>query len=142
MNTTNGYVYLEQPDPLVLITLTEPYVVPPNFPPTFELSGLENLAVNVTILPGPEPNIHVVEMPPVQDAYSDEQHTITIGDVPSWMNWMRVDKKERKLYIDANEFPREKLGIQTFDMKLCDDSDMCTSYLLSIEFYEYLWEAP
>lgn len=134
INVTNGYVYLQQPDPLILITLVEPYREPPNYPPFFEEGGLDNLRVNVTYLNQLNMNVREIVLPPVQDSYATEKHQIWIEDMPPYMT---MDPYKRIIYIDANRFPRDQLGVQSFELTLSDKGGLSSSYILNIDFYEY-----
>lgn len=94
--------------------------------------------MNVTILKGQE-NVQILILPPVQDSYPSEKHTVFIKDIPPWMY---LDPYKKIIYVRANDFPRDKLGMMTFDLTLSDKSGLSTKYFLNIDFYEDIWKEP
>ena len=76
VNVSNGYVWLQQPDPLMLIRLKEPWIKPPNYAPYFN-GWVASHRINATVGKN-EQKLHVIQFPAIIDSESNSTYKIAI----------------------------------------------------------------
>lgn len=137
VNVSNGYVWLQQTDPLMLITLKEPWWEKPNFAPYFD--GWNNFfRINATVARG-EQKEFMLQLPPIIDSMANDTFTFVIEDLPPFMV---LDQKTRRISIQLDQINSSFITNNTWTVKLRDQKRAEREYKLNIEFFLDYWVAP
>lgn len=137
VNVSNGYVWLQQKDPLMLITLKEPWREPPNYAPYFD-GWTSFYRINATVARGEQREFRI-QLPPVIDSVANDTFFISMEDLPPFMF---LDSKTRTLSIQLDQISREFITNTTWTVKLKDQKRAVRDYKLTIEFFLDFWVRP